>query len=466
MAKTSGLTDFAIQNLTPKKGKGGVLMSWEKSDSKAKGLRVYVGVSGAKSFIMRFRTNGKLQKLTLGPYSPDEARKDGKEPVAPKVGDPLTLAAARMLAAETLLRKNRGFDPVAEKRLSKEAKQQAAENTFEAIAIQYMRRECGIKFEKDGTPSFDPSKKRSGPEQYRMLQRQVLPSLGDKPVTEIKKSDIVRLLDKLADGELKNDKGKRIEGGEIAADRCLALVRRILNWHAARSDDFRPPLLKGLARTKTSERARERILSDAELRIVWETAGEDAGPFGALVKFLLLTGARRAEAAEMPWSEIDGTDWVLPPARDKVKKGIIRPLSEAARTVLEARPKIEGCEYVFSNDGGRPLTGYSKPKARLDAAVLAALRKGDPKAKALPNWTLHDLRRTARSLLARAGVSTEVAEQCLGHKRKGVEGVYNRYAYAVEMKAAYEDLAAVIQWIVNPPTGSNVLPFQKAGEND
>jgi integrase len=459
MAKTSGLTDIAIQNLTPKKDKGGVLTSWEKSDSKAKGLRVYVGVSGAKSFIMRYRLNGKFQKLTLGPYSPDDARKDGKEPVAPKVGDPLTLAAARMLAAETLLRMNRGFDPVAEKRRAKEVKQQAAADTFEAIATEYLKRECGVKF-KDGIPFFDPSKKRSGREQHRMLQRQVLPSLGDKPVTEIKKSDIVRLLDKLADGELKNDKGKRIEGGEIAADRCLALIRRILNWHAARSDDFRPPLLKGLARTKTSERARDRILSDVELRIVWEISGEDAGSFGALVRFLLLTGARRAEAAEMPWSEIDGTDWVLPPARDKVKKGIIRPLSEAARAVLKARPKIEGCEYVFSNDGGRPLTGYSKPKARLDAAVLAKLRKEDEKAKPLPNWTLHDLRRTARSLLARAGVSTEVAEECLGHKRKGVEGVYNRHRYIAEMRIAYEDLAALIDRIINPSPG-NVVALRK-----
>src|SRR6516164_5414810 len=173
MAKSSGLTDIAIQNLTPKRGKDGVLTSWEKSDSKAKGLRVYVGVSGAKSFIVRYRLNGRLQKLTLGPYSPDEARKDGKEPEAPKVGDPLTLAAARVLAAETLLRRNRGLDPVAEKRRSKEAKQQAAENTVEAIATQYLKREAGMKFDKGGTPSFDRSKKRSGPEQYRMLQRQV-----------------------------------------------------------------------------------------------------------------------------------------------------------------------------------------------------------------------------------------------------------------------------------------------------
>jgi integrase len=453
VAKT--LTDISIKNLKPGPTPREVAVGG------ARGLYVWVGATGAKSFVVRYRLNGKPQKLTLGRWLPPEDRKETA--TDPQVGDPMSLASARKLAADTMLQLSRGRDPGAAKRDDNQAKRQATANTFEAIATEYLKRECGVRF-KDGTPSFDPSKKRSGPEQYRMLQRQVFPTLGDKPVTEIRKSDIVRLLDRLADGELKNDKGKLIEGGEIAADRCLALVRRILNWHAARSDDFHPPLLKGLARTKTSERARERILSDVELRIVWETAGEDAGPFGALVRFLLLTGARRAESAEMPWSEIDGTDWVLPPARDKVKKGIIRPLSEAAREVLKARPRIEGCEYVFSNDGGRPMTGYSKPKARLDAAVLAKLRETDPKAKPLENWTLHDLRRTARSLLARAGVSTEVAEECLGHKRKGVEGVYNRYAYAVEMKAAYEDLAELIQWIVNPPTGSTLPPFQTEGK--
>jgi integrase len=461
MAKSSGLTDFAIQNLTPKKGKGGVLTSWEKSDSKSKGLRVYVGVSGAKSFIMRYRLNGKLQKLTLGPYSPDEARKDGKEPEAPKVGDSLTLAAARMLAAETLLRKNRGVDPVAEKRRSKEARRQAAADTFEAIAIEYLKRECGMRVDAEGEATFNRSKKRSGPEQYRMLQRQVLPSLGDKPVIEIKKSDIIRLLDRLADGELKNDKGKLIEGGEVAADRCLALIRRILNWHAARSDDFRPPLLKGLARTKASEQARDRILNDDELRIIWKISGEMEGSFPALIKFLLLTAARRAEAAEMPWSEIDGTEWVLPKERNKVKRDLVRPLSEAARAVLEALPKIEGSKFVFTTDGRRPLAGYSKPKARFDEAVLAQLRKEDQKAEPLENWTLHDLRRTARSLMSRAGVPERHAEQCLGHVIGGVQGVYDRHRYIDEMRIAYEKLAAMIETITNPT--DNVV-FLKAGE--
>jgi integrase len=446
------LTDIGIRNL---KATG---KPREIADGGTRGLYLWIGATGAKSFVCRYRYQGKPAKLTLGRWIPPEDRR-GEGKTDPQAGDPMSLASARKLAADTMLQLSRGRDPGAAKREDKQSKRQAAENTFEAIAIEYLKREAGLKFDKDGTPSFDRSKKRSGPEQYRMLQRQVLPTLGDKPVTEIKKSDIIRLLDKLADGELKNDKGKLIEGGEVAADRCLALVRRILNWHAARSDDFRPPLLKGLGRTKASEQARDRILNDEELRIIWKVSGEMEGPFPALVRFLLLTAARRAEAAEMPWSEIDGTDWVLPKERNKVKRDLVRPLSEPARAVLEARPRIEDSKFVFTTGGRRPLAGYSKPKARFDEAVLQELKKEDPKAEPLENWTLHDLRRTARSLMSRAQVPERHAEQCLGHVIGGIQGIYDRHRYHDEMLAAYEKLAAMIETIVNPPVG-NVVAFQ------
>ena len=453
MAKTSGLTDFTIQNLTPKKGKDGVLTSWEKSDSKAKGLRVYVGVSGAKSFIMRYRLNGRLQKLTLGPYSPDEARKD----VAPKVGDPLTLAAARVLAAETLLRKNRGFDPVAEKQRDKQVKQQAAANTFEAVAIEYLKRECGMKLGAEGALTFDRSKKRSGHEQHRMLKRQVFPTLGGKPIAEIKKSDIIRLLDQLADGELRNDEGDLMTGGPVAADRALAIIRKVMNWHAVRSDDFRPPIVKGMARVRPSEQARERILNDDELRTIWGTACQLEGPFPAFLRFLLLTGARRSEASEMRWDEVKEGDWLLPASRNKTKRDLLRPLSRAAQAVLAQQPNI--CHFVFTTDGHSALSSYSQYKAAFDAAVLRELKKEDPKAKPLENWTLHDLRRTARSLMSRAGVNTDHAERCLGHVIGGVRGVYDRHEFYDEKKQAYEALAALIERIVTPT--DTVVAFRK-----
>jgi integrase len=234
-------------------------------------------------------------------------------------------------------------------------------------------------------------------------------------------------------------------GGVVMADRTLAVIRRVMNWHATRSDDFRSPVVRGMARVNASETARSRILSDDELCAVW-AATEGAGPFSALVRFLLLTGARRTEAAAMTWNEIVGADWTLPARRNKAKVDLVRPLSAAAQAVLAAQPRIEGCPYAFSN-GRAPLSGYSLPKRRLDAASGTS------------GWTLHDLRRTARSLLSRAGVSADHAERCLGHVIGGVRGIYDRHEYGREKLLAFEALAAQIERIVNPPA-SNVTALR------
>jgi integrase len=141
------------------------------------------------------------------------------------------------------------------------------------------------------------------------------------------------------------------------------------------------------------------MLTDDEIRVVWRVAGEQ-GTFGRLLRFLLLTRARRAEAAGMPWAELDGPDWTLPAARNKTKLDLFRPLPKAALAVLGEKPQ-HGKGFVFStNDGAISLSGFSKFKAEFDKAVTAELRKHDPKAKPLPAWTLHDLRRTARSLMS------------------------------------------------------------------
>ena len=464
MAKT--LTDISIRNLKPG------ATPREVAVGGARGLYVWVGATGAKSFVVRYRINGKPQKLTLGRWIAPEDRKEGKTSADPQVGDPISLASARRLAADTMLQLSRGRDPGAAKREIKQARRQAAEDTFEAIATEYMQRAAGMKIDDRGNVTFDRTKLRSGRQRYLTLKRQIFPSLGRVPITEIKKSDIVRLLDKIEAGELKNDEGEIMMGGPVAADRCLALVRKILNWHASeRSDDFRPPLLKLKPRREPSEQARDRALNDGELQIIWKVATETKGTFSHLLRFLLLTAARRAEAAEMTWSEVKDGDWVLPrernkaAARSKKVKDLVRPLSGMALAVLEARPKIEGCAYVFSNDGRRPMTGFSKPKKKFDERVLEELRKQDPKATPLPNWNLHDLRRTARTLMSRAGVSPHHAERTLGHVLPGIEAVYDQHKYHAEMQKAYEALASMIKRITNPPA-DNVVSFpQPVAEN-
>ncbi len=182
-----------------------------------------------------------------------------------------------------------------------------------------------------------------------------------------------------------------------------------------------------MARGKAN--ARDRILTDDELRAVWRT---DGGIFGRLVRFILLTAARRSEASEMQWTELQGGDWTLPAARNKAGLDLVRPLSRAAQAVL---PERKG-EFVFSANGTMPIRAISIFKAAFD------------KASGTSGFTLHDLRRSARSLMSRAGVPSDHAERCLGHVIGGVRGTYDRHEYHREKARAFEMLAGEITRIV------------------
>jgi integrase len=377
----------------------------------ARGLYVVQQPSGRISYAVRFRIDGVPKKLTL-----DRG---------------VTLAEARVAAAKVFADLERGVDPIASKRTAKQAKALADADTFQSIAGEYQKREG--------------SKLRSAIWRRSVLERLVYPTLGAYPIGAIKRSDIVRLLDRIEGGELVRN-GIRLKGGPVMADRTLSIVRRILNWHALRSDDFRSPIVRGMARTKDSDRARSRILSDDELRSIWR-ATEGAGPFDGLVRFLLLTGARRSEAAGLTWGEIDGADWCLPRDRNKTDHDLVRTLSAAAMAVIEAQPRIEGSRYVFTFNGRTEIGAFSWLRARLETA------------SGVTGFTLHDLRRTARSLMSRAGVSADHAERCLGHVIPGVRGVYDRHLFHREKALAFEALAALIERIVNPPA-SNVTALR------
>jgi len=286
----------------------------------------------------------------------------------------------------------------------------AKPQTFRSIAEEWLSREG--------------SRLRTVPDRRAALGRAIYPTLGERLIGDIRRSEIVRLLDEIED-----------ERGPVSADKALELIRRIMNWHAARSDDFSSPIVRGMSRSKPHERARKRILTDDELRTVWRAA-EELGPAGRYVRFLLLTGARRAEAAGMRWAELDGADWTLPAARNKTKLDLLRPLSPMALAVIGAQPA--GAEFVFStNHGSTPLAGFSELKIAFDRATGPMER-----------WTLHDLRRTARSLMSRAGVPADYAERVLGHVIGGVRGTYDRYEYQDEKRDALGKLARLVNLIV------------------
>jgi integrase len=138
----------------------------------------------------------------------------------------------------------------------------------------------------------------------------------------------------------------------------------------------------------------------------------------------------------MKWSELDGADWTLPASRNKTGLELVRPLSKQALEVLGPRSG----EWVFTNNGAGPIRGFGRLKATFDKAVA----KANPD---IPNWTLHDLRRTARSLLSRTGVQTDHAERVLGHVIGGVRSIYDRHNFYDEKQAALAALARQINQI-------------------
>jgi len=183
-------------------------------------------------------------------------------------------------------------------------------------------------------------------------------------------------------------------------------------------------------------------LSDEELRAVWKAA-ETAGVFGDLVRFILLTATRRSEAAHMRRTELTGADWIIPAERYKSKIDHLIPLSAAAQSLI----RKDG-DLIFTLTGNFPITGFSLFKDGLD------------KASGVTGYRLHDLRRTARSLMPRAGISEDIAERCLGHVMAGVRGTYNRHQYQIEKSQAFEALASLIDRIVHPQ--DNVVPIKVA----
>jgi len=302
------LTALAVENAKPGTSRR------EISDGGHNGLHLIVQPSGHKSWAVRFRVEGEPRKLTLAAG--------------------LTLHEAREQAAAAIKEAQRGIDPTKAKKAAKQERLIAAANTFAAVAELYLDRKAKAKMR-----SIDQLR-------YR-LSRLVFPQIGDKPIADLKRSQIMAALDHVEHHH-----------GPFSADLCL--------------------------------------------------------------------------------SDISCNVWTLPAARNKTGVDLIRPLSKAAMAVL---PKREG-EFVFGNPPDRPLQSFSLLKKNLD------------KASGVTGWRLHDLRRTARSLMSRAGVNSDHAERCLGHVIGGIRGVYDKHQFHAEKAHALEALAHQITLIVNPPKGN------------
>jgi integrase len=361
----------------------------------------------------------------------------------------LKLDDARREAKAILGRVAKGQDPLQERR-DEAAK---AVGTLKAVCEDYLVREGGMKRDADGKATFtDKSKLRSAPQRLKFFERVIYPDkIASRQLHEMKRSEVVKLLDKIED-----------ERGPQAAHQALAFLSRLFSWYASRNDDFRSPIVRGMGRVKPRERARKRVLNDEEIRDVWTAIdkGVDDMPacFGRLVRTLLLTAARRTEAARMAWHEIEtvaradfeGDVWTCPAIRMKGKLAHVIPLPSAVLDSIGEKPtNVKSRPFVFSTSNGqKPFSGYSKAKAALDGAI-AELRRADGRGP-MPAWRLHDLRRTAKTLMARAGVRPDISERVLAHVIPGVEGIYDRYEYSAEKRDALERLASLIDRIAKP----------------
>jgi integrase len=210
---------------------------------------------------------------------------------------------------------------------------------------------------------------------------------------------------------------------------------------------------------------------------MWQAAGRmDRGPYGDLVRILILTGQRLSQAATMQRSEIDPAKglWITPASKMKMDEPHATPLTPAAVAILRKlldRPSHRN-GYVFSTTGGnKPFSGFSKAKKKLDALIeeIRIEEAGDSVIESMPAWTLHDLRRTVRSNLPALGVSDVVAEEILAHAKSGIEAVYDLYSYLPEKRNALTKWAEHLQAIVNPAPGTpaadenNVVSFRGTG---
>lgn len=281
---------------------------------------------------------------------------------------------------------------------------------------------------------------RTGGEVRRVLHTYILPRWANRPFAALKRSDIAKLLDDIED--------KR---GPWIADAVLAQLRSVASWFASRNDDYQLPFVRGMRRVVKHERKRSRILNDAELRAVWQAA-EAAGVFGGLVRMLLLTAQRRDKVCGMKHSDIspDGVWTIRTEPGEKGNAGALT-LPPLALATIKAMPRFLSNDHVFAGAGSRSRANFSKDKVKLDVA------------SGVTGWTLHDLRRTAKTLMSRAGVRPDIGERVLGHSLKGVEGVYDQHTYDSEKADALLRLATLIERIVNRPKGRNILRDARLG---
>jgi integrase len=361
-------------------------------------------------------------------------------PVPRRIGDypAMSLADARAIAREWREDIARGVDPKKKEALRCHEAARRRADTFAAVFDAYTAERL--------------SRLRTGEGVQSAIKRYVLPAWGERPLKDIRRADVKALIREIH------------KKTPIAGNRVLSYLKTFLAWCADEEIIDASPAagVKPIA----EEPKRDRVLSDSEIRALW-LACEKLGAFGRCFRFLLVSGQRLSEVGGMRWSEIDegARLWRIPRERAKADRAHEVPLSDIALAILAECPRLG--PFVFTTRGDVPLAGWSKAKSRLDRLMLERLQKaanerGDTAPVILPDWRLHDLRRTCATNLARLGVDRIVISKLLNHAEGGVTSVYDRHARDPEKRAAMERWAQRLQSIVKGSDGGNVVPIAQA----
>ncbi|MEN9503073.1 MAG: hypothetical protein RI964_2358 [Pseudomonadota bacterium] len=369
------------------------------------GLKVRVQASGVRSWVFKYKRNGKIKCITLG-------RVEG-----------LPAAQAESAARQLRRKVEDGHDPVAEKvalRAANLAAEQQAHNadddnpTFQTFAADFIER-------------YSKPRKKSWRVDVYDLNKYINPFIGAVRIRDVTRRDIVKVLDKLRD-----------RGANTMANRLRALLSRMFNWAIGKCLLEANPV-KHTERTK--EKSRERVLSDSEIRQLWSCTGDDS--IGLVLRFMLLSAKRVGEVSSIKWSDIyDGAIHI-----NNTKNGTndCIPISAGMQVVLDAAKTLHGNgAYVFQGKcGGVKECSVRRYMQRIwGKAVVNAP-------------TPHDLRRTAATRISMGGCSRLVLSKILNHVDTSVDGIYDRWSYQPEKLAALGNLWVEIQRIV----GLNVVPI-------
>jgi integrase len=394
---TRRLTDRYLKSLKPPAA--GRL---QVADEVVRGLFLRITATGSRSWLCRYRPRRQAQKgAGLGSY-----------PRTP-------LNKARRRAREILAAADDGVDLVAEEARDEEARRRTAARarTVRDLVEGYGEVAGFLK----GSLGLKSYRQR---EMY--LRMHILPALGNRILSEVRRGDIVEFLDNLEHKKGLKQTVNRTRGTlRVLFERALELELVDTNPVAA-------------TRRRDVERERDRVLADDEIRALWCCLDTLPAPVRGFVQALLLTGARRENVRTMEWSEIDLEErlWVIPAG--KAKNGVAHevPLSDQMMAVLQGMERAAGL-FVFSRDGKRLIAGMSLVKSALD------------RASGLRNWRIHDLRRTLRTNLGKLGIGEEVAERVIGHTRSKLVRTYDLHQYRSQKAQALQRWADFVAALVN-----------------